>query len=162
LTALTSEHVSGLERGSQPRDVSETLTRGTKPVGALRGGHACAEAGRWIRQEGPSLPAHIVELASRVVAGMWEDAPTSVGRPGLGIAPQVFPLPDNGVQIEWHAREDHIEVTVEYDGTIGVYIKTGDDSVDHELSSGTDPMPPEVLACLGRISDAVWVARRRG
>jgi hypothetical protein len=37
------------------------------------------------------------------------------------LLPQIFPLVDGGVQIEWHAGGDNIEVEVEGDGSIAIF-----------------------------------------
>lgn len=37
------------------------------------------------------------------------------------LLPQVFPLVDGGIQVEWHAGGDSVEVEIEGDGSVGVF-----------------------------------------
>lgn len=102
-----------------------------------------------------------VALAAAMVAALWSQAPSSDGRDAsFGLVPQVFPLPDGGVQIEWHAGENHLEVTAEVDGTLGVLVKReGSSAVEVDLSPTRSPIPRCALEAFDLISDAVWGAR---
>ncbi len=98
-------------------------------------------------------------LAADVLARLWAASIRGqLERPDdLALTPQVFPLPAGGIQLEWHAGEDHIEVAVEWDGTIGVYAKMGTNEREWEFAAGDD-LPFFVVSTLSRISDSVWAA----
>lgn len=168
LTTLTQEDVSGLV-DPPVVETSDALTCGRdrseakvqhNAVGRRRSGPAYSQALTWIDKQPFPVPAHVHDLAARALASMWEGAPTDIERPDGGVFPQVFPLPGSGVQIEWHAGEDHIELSVEYDGTLALYFSSLGASEDYELAPAQDAIPNEALACLGRISDAVWAAHQ--
>lgn len=129
-------------------------------VGKRRGTPAYAQAHAWIDAQPITAPDHVCELAARALASLWEGSPTEIGRPEVGVAPQVFPLPGSGLQIEWHAGDDHIELSVGYDGTLALYFSSAGVSEDYELVPAQDVIPNDAMACLGRISDAVWAARQ--
>jgi hypothetical protein len=57
----------------------------------------------------------------------------------LSLAPQVFPLPDGGLQLEWHARES---VEIEIDGGGSAHLLTTDESGAIVINRELDPDDP--------------------
>jgi hypothetical protein len=79
--------------------------------------------------------------------------------------PQIFPLADGGVQIEWYAAGDEIDIDVDRDGIVHV-LATAQDG-QPVIEGSADPQQPSEL--LNDLSEYVrgfseWVAeeRRRG
>lgn len=83
---------------------------------------------RWDGDTADEVKAEAVAEAIRVLASV-----ASVDT----IAPQLFPLADGGIQIEWHVGGNDVEI--EIDGSGSVYVlatrSTGDTVVDDELEA---------------------------
>lgn len=103
------------------------------------------------------IAGHVAELAARILGALWSQAPRGVERPsGNVLRPQLFPLPDGGVQLEWHAGANHLEVAIELDGSVSIIAESGDATSAAEIAPALDPIPAVALSALGRISDDVW------
>lgn len=64
------------------------------------------------------------------------------------LPPAVFPLPDGGVQAEWHAAGNDVEVEVEGDGSVFVFARdpVGNVSIEGDVMvTGLDTANPSVL-----------------
>lgn len=143
--------------------VSDTLTTtSTKPIGRYQSGAAYRTALGAIARDcaDMGLAPHVTELAARVLGELWHRTSSAPSRPpGQVLSPQCFPLPRRGVQLEWHAGSDHVEISIEGDGSIGLFVMTAETERDYELSPGRDELPFVASEALGRISDAAWAAQ---
>lgn len=141
--------------------VSESLTSRTGldcewPGEDLRG-LARGALDRWVRlYQQPTEPV-VTSLSVAILAGLWS-ASSSRQREGVFLAPQVFPLPDGGIQLEWHAADQHLEVSIEADGMVGLYLNLGGERLDVEIAPTRAPIPKAFVVALSQISDAVWAA----
>jgi hypothetical protein len=64
-----------------------------------------------------------------------------------GLPPAVFPLPDGGVQAEWHAAGNDVEVEVEGDGSVFVFARdmSGNVTIEGDVAvTGLDTNSPSV------------------
>ena len=140
--------------------VSRSLTTGAQPSMADRGPiDIAAESVIRSASQNFNVNPRCQRLAAEILARLWAaSVPGQRGRPGeLALTPQTFPLPAGGIQLEWHAGDDHIEIAVEWDGTIGVYAKVGSEERDWEPTADED-LPFFVGNALSGISDSVWTA----
>lgn len=112
--------------------------------------------------QGLEVSEECQSLAADVLARLWAaSVRDQLVRPDdQALTPQVFPLPSGGIQFEWHAGGDHIEVAIEWDGTIGLYAKVGANERDWEIGA-REELPFFVRDALSRISDSVWAAEPR-
>lgn len=77
-------------------------------------------------------------------------------------SPQYFPLPDGGLQVEWHAGGHDIEVEVEGDGSLHVLSAEPEGTaVDAELAAASpdSPVLTDLRTALERLTDRVAAAR---
>lgn len=140
--------------------ISPALTTGaaSKETKASRIG-AAAESLIQVAIQDLDVTLRSQRMAADLLTRLWVASISGqLRRPDdLALTPQVFPLPAGGLQLEWHAGEDHIEVAIEWDGTIGLYAKAGSDDREWELGA-SENLPFFVVDTLGRISDSVWAA----
>jgi hypothetical protein len=103
-----------------------------------------------------------VERAARLLAGLWVEAEGRPGRAwksGVVLRPQVFALPDGGLQIEWHAGPIDLEVVVEPDGSAVVSSNgpTADLDCDIEVEANWAGKPPApAVSALAELMNRVW------
>lgn len=105
--------------------------------------------GRWAEPVTESA----MRIAVAVLAGVMTDD---------GACPQLFPLPDGGIQVEWHAAGEDVEVEIERDGSAHALVvdATGEVTVEGEFSPSTRSEPLEGLrAAVQRVSERVAAAR---
>lgn len=70
------------------------------------------------------------------------------------LPPQLFPLPDGGVQLEWHAGSSvEIEVDAKGDAHVLVVGDSGEILINEELRSGDAVLIDQVRAALGDLAD---------
>lgn len=82
---------------------------------------------------------------------------------GIPVPPQVFPLPDGGIQFEWHAGGQSVEVEVDADGSAHVLCtrQNGSVAVEGEISSDE---PDSLLEAVSAFLVPLWdrIASQRG
>lgn len=101
-----------------------------------------------------SIEEHVRRIAVSLLAGLWS-VPSSVP---FGLAPQAFPLPGRGLQLEWHGGPDHVEISIESTGAVGLYAQGSAGATDVEIEVNRSPIPRFVVETLQRITAAAWQA----
>lgn len=134
--------VSGAERGVRPRFV-EYVEAVLNNLLELRDG--------WDGRRARAITTPAVQVAVQLLATLMNDA---------SAPPQFFPLPDGGIQVEWHVGGNHIEVEIDRDGEAhvlarasnGAYVTEGivTQEAPEVLSSARDFLQ-ELSARLARV-----------
>jgi len=97
----------------------------------------------------------VLHLAASLLAGIWSsaEAPSTIV-----LRPQIFPLA-SGVQLEWHAGRDHVEISIERTDVIGLYWTNSQDEWDVDLAPGRSPIPRQLVEAVQRITQETIHAR---
>lgn len=98
----------------------------------------------WNEGRGAALSDVAVKVAVPMVFEILRDQ---------ALAPQLFPLPDGGLQFEWHIEGSSIEVEVEPDGSAFAVAETRDREIEIE-EDVDDSTLAKLHAFLGRIVTA--------
>lgn len=79
---------------------------------------------------------------------------------GAWLPPQTFGLPGGGIQHEWHAGDNHLELSIEADGVVTLLAdSSGSDCHDFELHLSRSPIPAVATRVLAEIIRRVVSAR---
>lgn len=97
---------------------------------------------------------HVRGIAAAVLAGLW----SMLSEVPFALVPQAFSLPGGGLQMEWHGGPDHLEVSIEATGVVGLFASGADDEVDAEILVTRAPIPRVFVDTLRRITHAEWKA----
>lgn len=101
-----------------------------------------------------TVESHVRDVAVALLAGLWSARAGNSPR----LLPQPFQLPNGGLQLEWHAGTDHIEVSIEASGVIGLYVESAGQVTDVEVIPSRSPIPRVVIEALKRVTEAAWSA----
>jgi hypothetical protein len=78
----------------------------------------------------------------------------------VGLAPQIFPLPDGGLQLEWHAGGHSLEIEIDAEGEAHALAATPDGTeVINEAVDATSQSLTDARAVLRRIESRVTRTR---
>ncbi len=100
------------------------------------------------------VESHVRDIAMALMAGLWSACGDSPHR----LLPQAFQLPNGGLQLEWHAADNHVEVSIEASGVVGLYVESAGHSTDVEVIPSRSPIPRVVIEAHSRITEAAWRA----
>mgnify|MGYP001174199417 CR=1 FL=1 len=98
--------------------------------------------------------SHVRDIAVAFLASLWSADMPLPNR----LLPQAFQLPGGGMQLEWHAGSDHVEVSIEASGVVGLYIDSTSGSFDVEVVPSRSPIPRVLFETIQRITTAAWDA----
>jgi hypothetical protein len=106
----------------------------------------------WDGYRAQPLSMDAVEAAVDVLFGMADD---------LSLPPQLFPLPDGGIQMEWHADGEDLEIEVDPAGSAHVLATdaSGLVVVDAELAPSRPQTQHAARKALHRLSERLAGAR---
>jgi hypothetical protein len=106
----------------------------------------------WDGYRAQPLSMDAVEAAVDVLFGMADD---------LSLPPQLFPLPDGGIQMEWHADGEDLEIEVDPAGSAHVLASdaSGLVVVDAELAPSRPQTQYAARKALHRLSERLAGAR---
>lgn len=124
------------------RETANSLTKAIQSLFRLRQLEA-----RWDGHSAEVLTDDACETAVRLLVALAIPAPPTA---------QLVPLTDGGVQLEWHAGGNDIEIEVDRSGEIHVFISAADGSVElnQELPPSSIPVViPIIKRHLRRISN---------
>jgi hypothetical protein len=109
---------------------------------------------RWDGHRASQVTRDAVESAVQVLARVMSD---------VLAPPQFFPLPNGGLQMEWHAGGDDIEIEVDPSGAAFVLATnaTGEVLLEGDLDSTGSDLYTVLVSTLGELSERVATARRQ-
>lgn len=99
----------------------------------------------------------ILDLATHLLAGIWH---RTAKESRVVLCPQVFPLHLGGLQLEWHADNDDVEITVDRSDVVGLYWSRGGTPMDVEIAPSRSPIPIGLIATIESITKATVQARQ--
>jgi hypothetical protein len=116
------------------------------------------------RRARPVTPS-AARSAAVILAGLWSAAashPEGTYSGDFVLKPQMFPLPDGGVQLEWHAGSAELEVAAMPDGSMVITAVDPEQGID--VTVELDPRWPgrpvdPAVHLLAVITQRVWEAR---
>jgi hypothetical protein len=83
---------------------------------------------RWDGRRAQQVAPRAVEAVIEVLADVMAD---------VTVLPQYFPLPDGGIQVEWHAGEHDVEIEFDSEGSAHLLMnERGHDDVEVDVPAG--------------------------
>lgn len=108
-----------------------------------------------------TTPARTRNRATELLASLWAQSQVTGAREVV-LAPQAFPLPNGGLQLEWHGGEDHIELAIDWDGEVELFAESagGESRVWPDSKLDLRELPFFATSALRRICVAAWEAQQ--